>query len=107
MKTCMRIPTLAATIAAVAFAGLIVSPLPGQAANRTWTNAPTDGNWSTAANWVEGVAPVTTDTLFFGNSSMTGLNNDLSGLFIRGINYASGGAAFTLSGNPFTIDANI
>jgi fibronectin-binding autotransporter adhesin len=107
MKTCMRIPTMAATIAAVALASLIVSPQRGQAANRTWTNAPADGNFSTTANWVEGVAPVSTDSLFFGNASITTLNNDLSLTFIRGISYATGGDAFTLNGNAFAIDGNI
>jgi autotransporter-associated beta strand protein len=87
---------------------LLTTTVSSLAANRTWTNAPTDGNWSTAANWVEGVAPVTTDTLFFGNSSLTSVTNDLgTPPFIRGINYASGGDAFILGGNPFIIDANI
>jgi fibronectin-binding autotransporter adhesin len=108
MKTCMRIPTMAAPIAAVALASLIVSPQPGQAANRTWTNAPTDANWSTAANWVENVAPATTDTLFFNTSSITTLYHDLvTPLFLRGITFGVGGDAFTLGGNPFIIDGNI
>lgn len=107
MKTPTNTRWITAPRAAIAFACLLTATVPSLAANRTWTNAPTDGNFSTVANWVEGVAPVSTDSLFFVNSSITTLNNDLSLTFIRGINYASGGDAFTLNGNAFTIDGNI
>lgn len=87
--------TFFALSAALGIAGTaIASP-----AVDTWTGS-TGANWSSPGNWTGGNAPPQGgDTLIFGSSGQTTLNNDLTaGLAIDGI-YFSGGSAFTLNGN--------
>ena len=67
------------------------------AADRTWSGAGTDNNWSIGANW-GGTAPVAGDTLFFGGASRTSNSNDISdGLAVSGIGFNLGAGAFALA----------
>lgn len=72
----------------------------------TWTGN-TDTNWSSAGNWTGGNAPPQPgDSLIFGSSSITTLNNDLAALTaINGIAF-TGSDAFTLNGNSVLISGN-
>ncbi|MBK9964522.1 MAG: hypothetical protein IPP07_06335 [Holophagales bacterium] len=86
------------------------------AASHTWSGAsPVDGNWSTAANWSAGGAPVN------GESSVTldfpavaarkaGMVNDLTGLNVTSMSFADtaysvGGNAINMAGAISTISA--
>lgn len=71
------------------------------AATDAWSGGGGNGNWSTAANWLGGVAPVNTTNLTF--TGGVGLNNtnDLNALVAGNLTFASGG--FTLSGNALTL----
>ena len=74
---------------------------------QTWDGLATDNNWSSSANWVSTVAPVTGDYLTFAGATRTSpamdANNNLTGLA-----FASGAASFTLGtpGNSLTLSAN-
>src|SRR5438093_5709812 len=47
-----------------------------RAADLTWTGAGADNNWTTAANWLGGVAPAPGDRLVFdGTTRLTATNN--------------------------------
>ena len=72
---------------------------------RTWTGASaTSGNWSTAANWSGGVAPVAGDILSFsdaGARKTSNTNNFPAGRTFSTINVFGGG--YRLRGNSVTI----
>jgi fibronectin-binding autotransporter adhesin len=73
----------------------------------TWVGN-TDANWNTAANWTysPGSGPVVSgDSLVFGLQGTSGLtlNNNISGLTIKKLTYASGADSFTFGGNNLTI----
>ena len=70
---------------------------PLHAANRTWTGAGGDGKWSTPANW-GGTVPGTGDLLIFSGTTGQSNTNDLNGLTLGGLRFATGG--FRLYGNP-------
>src|SRR5581483_10430819 len=74
-------------------------------ATDTWTGS-TGANWSSPGNWTGGNAPPQGgDSLVFGSSGPTTLNNDLTaGLAIDGITF-SGGSAFTLNGNSVLLSS--
>lgn len=75
------------------------------AANRVWTGgSATSGNWSTAANWEGGVAPVAGDVLSFvdtGARKTSNTNNFPAGRTFSTINVFGGG--YRLRGNGVTI----
>jgi autotransporter-associated beta strand protein len=88
-----------------------------QAAQRTWSGAGSDANWSTGANW-GGTAPVSNDALIFTGNTNLITNNDLTGLtLINGTTPAAAiaftnasnvtGGAFTLGGNAITLGGSI
>ena len=60
--------SLLPTAAAVAFLGCATLP----AATIVWTNGPTDMNWSSADNWIGGVAPGATDDVRFYDDGTAG-----------------------------------
>src|SRR4051812_13534691 len=81
------------------------------AANLTWAASPATSFWN-AANWLTGGAPATptpvTDTLLFGTSSVTTVNNDFApGTSFAGITFNSGASAFSLSGNSVNFTGGI
>ncbi len=68
----------------------------------TWTGAGTNNNWSNAANWAGGVAPVAGDQLIFSGTTQTTTNNDfVAGTTFRSITFQS--SNFILGGNSVTL----
>ena len=85
-------------------AGLL-SSYHASAAAEAWIASPSNALWSNAANW-SGVntPPVSGDTLTFGTSSVSTLNNDLtnSAFVVKTMTFF-GATAYTISGNDFTL----
>lgn len=84
------------------------------AANAAWNTDASSGNFNTA-QWSINTVPVaggsytvlSNDALFFGSSTTTTLNNDLSGASFGNITFNAGASAFTIGGNSFTLNGNI
>lgn len=78
------------------------------AAVRTWDGGgDPDINWSTAANWVDDIAPVQGDDLVFAGTVGLTNNNDLAvNTWFNSITFVSGAGAFYLDGNQMRIGAN-
>ena len=77
------------------------------AATRTWAASPGSALWSVGANW-GGTAPVAGDTVAFGTSSTTTLNNDITaGTSFAAINFNAGASAFTLTGNNIVLGGTV
>jgi len=75
------------------------------AADRTWTgNTLTDPNWSNAGNWDTG-APANNDNASFTGFNQLANNNDLTGLSLGWLQFASGD--FVLSGNALTLASGL
>lgn len=73
-------------------------------AQSVWDGGGADNDWTTAANWVGDLAPVsatTTDVQFAGS---TRLNPSLaSGFSVKSLKFNSGSGAFTLGGSPISV----
>ena len=83
------------------------------AADQAWSTAPNNALFS-GTNWTSGQTPgaaattvASTDSLFFGSSSLTSLLNDNTGFTHAGLTFNSGAAAFNLLGNSFTLSGGI
>lgn len=83
----------------VAFLLLLV-PLTGFAATKTWTGGGGNQLWSNPANWSGGAIPMNGDDVFVTNST----TNDLSGLFLNSLSISGSG---TLDGNQVTLGAGL
>jgi fibronectin-binding autotransporter adhesin len=71
-----------------------------------WTGNGSDNNWTTAANWAEGMAPTAGSALVFsGTNRLATYNNANAGRFYNSITFASSG--FSISGNSFALTAGI
>jgi hypothetical protein len=68
-------PSTRVLLAVIQLAAFVAVTQSASAATRTWLSAPTDGNWSTAANWDLGTAAAN-DAFVFTNSSITSVTND-------------------------------
>ena len=69
-----------------------------------WTGAGGDGNWMTAANWRNAVAPQPGADLIFSGTAPTSVNNDFpAGTYFHALVFAAGD--FALSGNSIKLDA--
>ena len=77
------------------------------AATDTWTGN-LNANWNNAGNWTGGNAPPQAgDSLVFGSSAFTTLNNDLmAGTAVNGLTF-SGGTAFTLNGDGILLSGSV
>jgi fibronectin-binding autotransporter adhesin len=82
-----------------------------RAANDAWSTSPANANFS-GANWTDGTTTPGAaggtinggDSLFFGASTITTLNDDeTSGFSVGGITFNSGAAAFTIAGNALSL----
>lgn len=109
MKT-SSLKRLAAGISKVLWTGLLaaaISASPLSAADPVWTGGGGDANWSTAANWDTGVAPVpaNTDSVTFNGTTQQTSNNDLGFGYYTGITFANGG--FTMNGMTAGLTGNI
>jgi autotransporter-associated beta strand protein len=98
----------------VALVCAAASPTQAQNGTRTWTGDSNGGGgvhnrWSTGANWVGGVAPITGDALIFsGTKRLTSNTNNFSDLTtFSGITFDIAAGAFTLSGNPITLGGTV
>ena len=89
--------------AAVLACGMFVQPAAARAATITWSGSGANANWSTTANWSNGTAPTTTDSLWFNNGVRTTGTNNISSLSIGSITFANPAAAFTLSGSAINL----
>jgi len=112
MKPFIRRYSPVATIF-VAFA--LASAQSAHAVNAAWNTDAATGDFG-SPNWTSGVTVpaaggtyvvVSGDALFFGTSTTTTLNNDLSGATYNGLTFNSGASAFTIGGNSFTLNGNI
>ena len=103
----MRSAKRRALIAAAATAGLVHLQL-ASAADRTWSGGASDNNWSSALNWLGGVAPAGGDVLNFDGFVRLSPNNDsAAGTTYGGLNFAASAGAFTLGGNSITLGGDI
>jgi autotransporter-associated beta strand protein len=72
-----------------------------QAAVKTWDGS-FSGNWSTAANWAGGVAPVNGDDLVFQGGAANLLNtNNYPSLRVKSVTFT--GSGYTLHGNALVV----
>jgi autotransporter-associated beta strand protein len=81
---------------------------PNTAAFTTWDGGGTNNNWSTAANWVDDLGPVSSSTLRLAFDGTTRLTPSLNGNYnINTLRFNSTAGAFTLgatAGNSLTFD---
>jgi autotransporter-associated beta strand protein len=99
-----RIPSVFGLLtAAVLACGMFVQPAAARAATITWTGGGTNASWSTTANWSNGTAPTTGDSLWFNNNIRTTGTNNISSLNIDTITFASPAVAFTLTGSAINL----
>ena len=82
------------------------APASVTATQLTWDGGAADNNWGTLNNWNPNQRPVNGDELFFAGTLRTSAVNNLSALVIDRLTFNAGAAAFTLSGNAFTISSN-
>lgn len=104
-----NVPRLSLALA-LALLSLVVAQPTTAATVRTWTGGhATSGNWTTAANWSGGVAPVAGDILNFveaGANKTTTTNNFAAGTTFSTIN-CFGASGYRLRGNRVTITNSI
>src|SRR5687767_14236271 len=80
-----------------------VSGLGAGAAERVWSGAGDDHDFSTNANWVGNVAPVPNDSLTFdGFARLTPVNDYGAGTGFNGIVFAPTAGPFNVTGNQIT-----
>ncbi len=78
-----------------------------QAALRTWSGLGPDSKWTTATNWVGGVAPSVGDDLLFPTNalSLNSSNDFPAGTTFNSLIFSGGG--YSLSGNAIALNAGI
>ncbi len=86
-----------------------------QAANDAWSTTPANATF-TGNNWTPGTTTpgaatgtiLAGDSLYFGVSSITALNeNEAAGFSIGGFTFNSGASAYTITGNSFALSGGI
>jgi autotransporter-associated beta strand protein len=92
----------AAVAAAIAF-----YPVSATAATRTWDGGGANSLWTNATNWVDDVAPVAGDDLFFpvAPPNLFPVNNFPAGTTFNSLIFAGGG--YTLGGSSIALNAGI
>lgn len=95
-------------LAAMLLLGALAAASPAAlGGSHTWSGAGANGNWSNAANWSAGGAPVNGESVVLsfpaGQGHMGSMNNDRTGLTVTSMTfqestYALGGNAFNLNG---------
>jgi autotransporter-associated beta strand protein len=86
-------------LSAIALVMALISP-PAFAANRTWSGAPADQNWSNGGNWGGTGPAANVDAVIFNDSAITNLNDDL------GVNYSLTGITFNTTTNSSYVVTN-
>ncbi|MFD0894877.1 autotransporter-associated beta strand repeat-containing protein [Luteolibacter ambystomatis] len=66
-----------------------------------------DGNWGTGANWDDDNVPSFPVGITFGGTGGLASTNNLTGITVNGITFASGAGAFVIGGNSFSLGGNI
>jgi len=100
-RRALVVPMMVALVLLLSSASYAIPP------TKTWSATPGSGNWSAAANWVGGVAPVAGDTLVFPASSTTkAMTNDLAAAFDI-VSLTFDGNGYTVSGNSITLGSGI
>ncbi len=74
---------------------------------RTWDGGGPDGNWTTAANWVDDVAPVANDDLVFPASAAQFSTNNNFALLTTFRSITFEGGTYTVGGNLFRLTHGI
>src|SRR5947208_48844 len=92
---------------ALSAAALLASAQLTHAADRTWNGGSPNNSWTTALNWIGGVAPAPGDSLTFDGFVTSNNNNIAANTSFAGITFASTAGAFTLSGNAITLSGNV
>ncbi|HWB57859.1 MAG TPA: autotransporter domain-containing protein [Chthoniobacteraceae bacterium] len=88
---------------------IAILPCASHAQNATWTNGAGSGNvnWAKNTNWSGNTTPVNGNSLFFSGTKGLSNTDNISGLSVNGITFASGAGAFTLNGQPITVSGTI
>src|SRR5215510_1620940 len=87
----MRAYLLATTAAAA-----LLAAMPAHAQNATWSTAPANSDFNTAANWMPATVP--TGTAFFGASTITGLTFNPGAVnSLGGFTFNAGAPAYSFS----------
>src|SRR5690349_16778524 len=79
-------------------------------AQKVWSGgASPDQKWSTAGNWVGGVAPVGGDALEFPDSPAhkSATNDFASGFPVASISFSGASGGYTVDGNAVTLFGNV
>jgi fibronectin-binding autotransporter adhesin len=92
---------------ALSAAALLASAQLTHAADRTWNGGGPNNSWTTALNWIGGVAPVANDSVTFDGFITANVNNFAPNVAFNGITFASTAGAFTLSGNAITLHGDL
>jgi fibronectin-binding autotransporter adhesin len=91
-----------AVVAVTALNACLMLPQ-AQAANKTWSGAGGDANWSTGANW-GGTAPVNNDSLIFSGTTQQNSTNNINNLTVGFASFNNDG--FVLNGNLLTLNGS-
>ncbi|HEY0545157.1 MAG TPA: FG-GAP-like repeat-containing protein [Pyrinomonadaceae bacterium] len=94
-------------LTAIVFLLFLCGSLSAHAATRTWDGGGSNTSWTTAANWVDDVAPVAGDDLVFpaAAAQMTTSNNFLFFTSFNSITFTGG--TYTVGGSPITLNSGI
>lgn len=109
-RTCTK-KDFRAKLADCVLAILLASSPALLATSHTWSGtSPVDGNWSTAANWSAGGAPVNLEhdvVLVFpaAMGRMATMNNDLTGLVVTSMTFAD--TAYAVGGNAIELGGTV
>src|SRR5688572_12301938 len=97
-----------AALAAACGAVLAGVGLEARAAEKTWGGGGENNNFSTNANWIDGVAPAPNDALTFdGFARLTPTNDFSANTPFTGITFAPTAGPFNLTGNAITLSGDI
>ena len=80
---------------------------PGATSTGLWNGGGANNNWSTGANWDNGVVPLFASSLTFAGNAGLNNTNDLTGVSANKITFDSAAGAFTLNGNSLGLNGNL
>ena len=96
-------------LATDAAGGRSISTVDLTASYPTWTGGGGDNNWTTAANWDLGIAPVAGDALVFpaGAARLTNVNDYPAATAFRSISFTGAGGGYSISGNALSLSTGV
>ena len=94
---------------ATSLTAFLLASLPATMAHAadTWDGGGGNDNWGTQLNWDDDNVPGFPTALTFGGTTRLTPDNDLTGVTVNGITFAAEAGAFTLTGNPITLEGDI